>query len=238
MTIRIISFGYGHAPAPEADLVFDLRALLRNPFHNPELKHGTGLDQEVYDHVRDTPGAERLAFNAVATARGLAGDTGADVTLAWGCTGGRHRSVGLARLSHELLLGVGEEGTIEHRDVAKALLPAGVHNRPRHTESESIRYTADVVSMPSDGDNYISAQRARIAELQSRPDRLTREDARWLLDRLARADWYLEELRDRIDDAGSLMNTSYVSSALDYTRWSRGTPRGPVTANANLPGPR
>ncbi|WP_405814572.1 hypothetical protein OG241_08220 [Streptomyces sp. NBC_01390] len=43
-------------------MVFDLRALLfRNPSHNPELKPRTGLDQEVNDHVRDTPGAERLA---------------------------------------------------------------------------------------------------------------------------------------------------------------------------------
>ncbi|MFB6945569.1 hypothetical protein ACFWGL_36570 [Streptomyces sp. NPDC060286] len=102
---------------------------------------------------------------------------------------------------------------------------------------ESIRYTADAVAMTPDGDDYISEQRARIAELQARPDRLTREDARWLLDRLARADWHLEELRDRIDDAGSTMNTSYVSSALDYTRWSRGTPRGPVIANACSSGP-
>ena len=82
--IRIVSFGYGHGPAPTADMVIDLRALLRNPFHNPELTHRTGLDQEVYDHVRDTPGAERLAFNAVVTARGLAEDTSADVTIAWG----------------------------------------------------------------------------------------------------------------------------------------------------------
>ncbi|WP_031099068.1 hypothetical protein [Streptomyces sp. NRRL S-15] len=84
---------------------------------------------------------------------------------------------------------------------------------------------------------YISEQRARIAELQARSDRLSQEDARWLLEQLARADWHLEELRDRIDNAGSMMNTSYVSSAIDYTRWSRDTPPGPVIANACLPGP-
>ncbi|MGW2841833.1 hypothetical protein ACWCWD_29110 [Streptomyces sp. NPDC001493] len=88
-----------------------------------------------------------------------------------------------------------------------------------------------------DGDHYISEQRARIAALQARPDRITQEDARWLLDRLARADWHMEELRDRIDNAGSMMLTSYVSSAIGYTRWSRGTPRGPVIANACSPGP-
>ncbi|MEU9267258.1 RNase adapter RapZ [Streptomyces sp. NPDC048251] len=92
-------------------MVFDLRALLRNV----ELKHRTGLDQEVYNHVRDTPGAERLAFNAVVIARSLGEDTGADVTIAWGCTRGRHRSVGLARLSHELLLAAGDEATASTR---------------------------------------------------------------------------------------------------------------------------
>jgi UPF0042 nucleotide-binding protein len=129
MTIHIVSFGYGHGPAPTADLVFDLRALLRNPFKDPQLKHLTGLDAAVYDHVMTTAGAERLAFNAVATARGLAEDTGADVTIAWGCTGGRHRSVGLARASYELLRAAGDQATIEHRDVGQDLLPAGVHNR-------------------------------------------------------------------------------------------------------------
>jgi hypothetical protein len=91
--------------------------------------------------------------------------------------------------------------------------------------------TADAAVTP-DGGNYVSKQRARIAELRARRDRLTTEDARWLLDRLAWADWHLEELRDRIDNAGSTMSTSYVSSAIDYTRWSRGTPRGPAIANA------
>lgn len=107
------------------------------------------------------------------------------------------------------------------------------------TESkpESTHYSADVVATAPGGDGYISEQRARITELQAHPDRLTQEDAQWLLDRLARADWHLEELRDRIDDAGSTMSTSYVASALDYTRWSRETPRGPVTANARSAGP-
>ncbi|WP_329046658.1 hypothetical protein [Streptomyces sp. NBC_01422] len=102
---------------------------------------------------------------------------------------------------------------------------------------ESTRYTANAVATTPDGDHYISEQRARIAALQARPDRLTQEDARWLLDRLVQADWHLDELRDRIDNAGSLMSTSHVSSAIDYTRWSRGTPRGPVIANACSPGP-
>ncbi|MYX68453.1 ATP-binding protein [Streptomyces sp. SID8373] len=84
-----------------------------------------------------------------------------------------------------------------------------------------------------DGYGYVFEQRARIAEMATRPDQLTEEDARWLLDRAAWADWHLEELRDRIDTAGSLMNTSEVCRAIDYTRWSRATPEGPVIANAS-----
>jgi UPF0042 nucleotide-binding protein len=134
MTIHVFSFGYGHGPAPEADLVLDLRALLRNPHHDPQMEHLTGLDERVYAHVLATPGAQRLAANIVTTARDLAEDTGGDVTVAWGCTGGRHRSVGLARLSHALLREAGEETTLQHRDVDQDLLPAGIHNRARHPE--------------------------------------------------------------------------------------------------------
>jgi len=130
--IRIISFGYGHSTPPAAELTYDLRALLRNPFHDEALKTLTGLDEAVYRHVTETPGAERLALNAAATARDLAHDADGDVLMAWGCTGGRHRSVGLARRTHELLTAAGEEAVIEHRDVHLPLLPPGLHSRPRH----------------------------------------------------------------------------------------------------------
>ncbi|MGX1970741.1 RapZ C-terminal domain-containing protein [Streptomyces anulatus] len=137
MTIRIVSFGYGHEAPPVAEFTYDLRAQLRNPFSDPALKHLTGLDQPVYDHVLDTPGAERWAFNAVAQALGLIEDTGADnIVIAWGCVGGRHRSVGLARRSHEILTAAGHDVVLEHRDVEKPLLPAGVHNRSTYTPTD------------------------------------------------------------------------------------------------------
>lgn len=132
MTIRIISFGYGHGQLPTADLTYDLRVLLRNPHHDPALRDLTALDPVVYDHVMATPGAARLAFSAALCARGLVEETGAEVVMAYGCTGGRHRSVGLARRTYELL---DEEFslpvTIEHRDIDQPLLPSGVHNRER-----------------------------------------------------------------------------------------------------------
>jgi hypothetical protein len=79
--------------------------------------------------------------------------------------------------------------------------------------------------------DYTSARQARVDELKARISALTLADVEWLISELEKADWHLEELKDRVDDAGSLMRTDYVSSAIDYTRWSRMDPRGPVVAH-------
>jgi RNase adaptor protein for sRNA GlmZ degradation len=129
--IRIVSFGYGHGAPPAADITYDLRAVLHNPHHDPAMRDLTGLDDVVYDHVMTTPGARQLAVNATRTARRLAADTGTDLVIGWACTGGRHRSVALARRMQDLLQGMGIPVTVEHRDVYRQLLPAGVHARPR-----------------------------------------------------------------------------------------------------------
>ncbi|RPK32647.1 glmZ(sRNA)-inactivating NTPase [Streptomyces sp. ADI92-24] len=128
MTIRIVSFGYGHAAPPAAEATYDLRTLFRNPFHDPELKNLTGLDAAVYDHVLATRGADSLAQVVSFLAVGLH-DTarGADITIAYGCVGGRHRSVGLARRTQELIQLTGRQTAIEHRDVDKPLLPSSAH---------------------------------------------------------------------------------------------------------------
>jgi UPF0042 nucleotide-binding protein len=137
-TVRIISFGYGHGQPPVADITYDLRTLLRNPHHDPAMRERTGLDGDVYDHVLETPGANRLAVAAANTAQQLLVDTRADVlTIAFGCTGGRHRSVALARRTgHYIVNAYGTRTETEHRDVAKELLPAGVHSRERDAAPE------------------------------------------------------------------------------------------------------
>lgn len=140
--VRIISFGYGHGQPPVADITYDLRALLRNPHHDPTMRERTGLDGDVYDHVLETPGADRLAVAATTTAQQLLTDTGADiVTVAFGCTGGRHRSVALARRTALYIVNrYGISTETEHRDVAKELLPAGIHSRERDAGSEMSDY--------------------------------------------------------------------------------------------------
>ena len=124
--IHVISFGYGHGEPPAAEVTYDLRELLRNPFHDPELKNLTGLDSAVYEHVMDTLGAEPLAQAAAYLAVGLNETTGADITVAFGCAGGRHRG-GLARRVGEITQLTNRPVTIEHRDVGKPLLPPAAH---------------------------------------------------------------------------------------------------------------
>lgn len=125
--IRIISFGYGHGEPPQAEITIDLRFLLRNPHRDPAMRDLTGLDPAVYEHVLATPGALRLAEQAAATARSLAEDTGRPVTLACGCVGGRHRAVGIARRTYDLLQAAGADVTLDHRDVGREVLPPSAH---------------------------------------------------------------------------------------------------------------
>ena len=59
MRLTVMSFGFKFGIPPEADLVLDVRCL-PNPFYVPELKHKTGLDEEVVDFVMSHPEAQEL----------------------------------------------------------------------------------------------------------------------------------------------------------------------------------
>ncbi|MGW3114434.1 RapZ C-terminal domain-containing protein [Streptomyces sp. NPDC001091] len=124
--VVVTSFGYGHSPAPEADITLDTRRHLRNPHHDPAMRDLTGLDSAVRQHVLTTPGARHLITNTAVMAQILLTDV-ADarqrlVTVAVGCVGGRHRSVAIAEEIAVSLrsLGVGVE--VEHRDIDKPVI--------------------------------------------------------------------------------------------------------------------
>lgn len=121
--IRVTSFGYGHAPAPDADITLDTRRHLRNPHRDPTMREMTGLDARVRDHVLATPGARNLIGHATAMAFDLINDVaGQPVTVAVGCVGGRHRSVALAEEIATELRAEGLAVVIDHRDVDQPVI--------------------------------------------------------------------------------------------------------------------
>ncbi len=99
-TLNIVSFGFKHGSVHEADYVFDVR-FLPNPYYIPELRPKTGLDNEVYDYVFSFDEANeyydhvlKLINLAIA---GFKKEKRLHTTIAFACTGGKHRSVSFAR---------------------------------------------------------------------------------------------------------------------------------------------
>ena len=119
MRLTIMSFGFKFGLPPEADLVLDVRCL-PNPFYVPELKHKTGLDQEVVDFVMGYPEAQELlrryeAFLEYALPLYVK-EGKSQLTIAVGCTGGKHRSITFARKIAEYCEKLGYKPGIQHRD--------------------------------------------------------------------------------------------------------------------------
>ena len=122
MRLTIMSFGFKFGLPPEADLVLDVRCL-PNPFYVPELKHKTGLDQEVVDFVMSHPEAQELLHryeNFLQYALPLYVKEGkSQLTIAVGCTGGKHRSITFARKLAEYCTFLGYEPGVQHRDAVR-----------------------------------------------------------------------------------------------------------------------
>ena len=96
VTVSLMSFGYPHGLPREADLVFDAR-FLRNPHYDPHLRPKTGMDADVAAYVEADPDFGAFFDQIEAMLRLLlprfAQEGKKYVTIAIGCTGGRHRSV-------------------------------------------------------------------------------------------------------------------------------------------------
>ena len=122
MRLTIMSFGFKFGLPPEADLVLDVRCL-PNPFYVPELKHKTGLDQEVVDFVMGYPEAQELLRryeNFLQYALPLYVKEGkSQLTIAVGCTGGKHRSITFASKLAEYCTSLGYEPGVQHRDAVR-----------------------------------------------------------------------------------------------------------------------
>jgi UPF0042 nucleotide-binding protein len=120
LRLNIISFGYKYGLPVDADLVADCR-FLPNPHWVPSLQPLTGLDAGVRDYVLAQPGAEDfLAAYLTVLAVSLPGferEGKRYVTLAVGCTGGKHRSVAIAE---QIAARLGSRDvTVSHRDLGR-----------------------------------------------------------------------------------------------------------------------
>jgi len=121
--LTVMSFGFKYGLPTDVDMVADAR-FLPNPFWIPELRPHTGLDPEVSDYVLGQEGAREF-INAYAAAIGpvLAGyqrENKRHATIAIGCTGGKHRSVAMARELAGLLQEFpGVAVSLKHRDLGR-----------------------------------------------------------------------------------------------------------------------
>ena len=121
--IRIVSFGYGHAPAPAAHITLDLRHHFRDPHINPALRHLDANARRVRRAVLHTPGIRPLLTATVRQAQAYAaGPTPGPLTIATGCTGGRHRAPSTAHAPARRLRRRGHHVTVHHRDLTKPLI--------------------------------------------------------------------------------------------------------------------
>lgn len=119
MQIKTVSFGYKYGIPNDADLVFDLR-YLPNPYYVPELRDKTGVDDDVFNYVMKTALAKTLfdkLIDLILYLIPLYIEEGkSQLVIAYGCTGGKHRSVTFARKTAEYLSQNHNVAT-QHRDI-------------------------------------------------------------------------------------------------------------------------
>ncbi|CAN5465646.1 RNase adapter RapZ [soil metagenome] len=122
-TLAVTSFGFSRGVPRNADLMFDMR-FLRNPHWDERLRPGTGLDAEVAAYVAADPAyeeaLERIEALLVLLLPRYRAEGKAYVTVAFGCTGGRHRSVHVAERVAKRLRDEGFSPTVSHRDLGAA----------------------------------------------------------------------------------------------------------------------
>ncbi len=120
LRVFVTSFAYPHGMPREADLVFDVR-FLRNPHYDPALRPLTGEDAPVQDAIREDPDFESFFDNLRRMLEILLPryekEGKSYLTIAIGCTGGRHRSVFVARRLSDAMVAAGWNVRLRHREL-------------------------------------------------------------------------------------------------------------------------
>ncbi|GAA0359792.1 RNase adapter RapZ [Alkalibacterium iburiense] len=120
--VELVSFGFKYGSPIDADIVMDVR-FLPNPHYIDELRPQTGLDEPVYDYVMQQPETESFYKHFTSlletTLPGYKKEGKSNLTIAIGCTGGKHRSVALAERVAAKIKADGYPVNITHRDKDK-----------------------------------------------------------------------------------------------------------------------
>jgi len=120
--VSTISFGFKHGVPDSADLMFDVR-FLPNPHFVPELRAFTGKDPEVARYIRSFPQTQefidRISDLLIYLLPHYIEEGKSYLTIAFGCTGGQHRSVMIAEEVTKRLAKAGFRVKVEHRDCPK-----------------------------------------------------------------------------------------------------------------------
>ena len=122
LKVTVISFGFKYGIPVDADFVADMR-FLPNPFWVPELRPRTGRDREVADYVKRQPGAAEFLDGYLPVlenvAEGYLREGKRFMTIAIGCTGGKHRSVAMTEEVAKRLSESGHHTRATHRDLGR-----------------------------------------------------------------------------------------------------------------------
>lgn len=122
LIIKVMSFGFKYGVSTESDLVFDVRCL-PNPYYVPELRSHTGLEECVRDYVMLSEQSQELYGKLTDLIDFLiplyVHEGKSQLVIAFGCTGGKHRSITFAELMAGHLAEEGYKVQKYHRDVTK-----------------------------------------------------------------------------------------------------------------------
>ena len=122
LQVTVISFGFKYGVPVDADLMADMR-FLPNPFWVPELRLRTGKDDDVAAYVKDRDDAQEFLERYVpviqTVGEGYLREGKRYMTVAVGCTGGKHRSVAMSEEIADRLRRLGLAATATHRDLGR-----------------------------------------------------------------------------------------------------------------------
>ena len=122
LRITVVSFGFKYGVPVDADLLADMR-FLPNPYWVPDLRPRTGRDPVVAAYVKDRPNAQEFLDRYLPVIEtvgdGYLQEGKRFMTVAIGCTGGKHRSVAMSEEIVERLRAAGREAEVTHRDLGR-----------------------------------------------------------------------------------------------------------------------